>query len=570
MSRDFVKRHLNAEHLHRACKQQEQIGYFTKSSTQQDVTTEYLNAWAERKYATNDHFLNFVKLVFKSENFLDFFKYMRHPLPSARFINNRIKSPLKRVFFAEDSYFKYVLDGERVECPEELDAESFDNTLFNALLFRHNDIIITDLSDINQPYRKLININRVVSIDSRDSVISRIAYTAIYGDIKGALYIDDRAFIFYPENDDIPPVETLHDLGRCPADYISAEAFDDSVSDVVRKSIFSYAKEELEEYVFLKTLQRMTEPNGAIPVVTVLKTKIANENNDVKGENGAHPTISQGIGSQLPHVRSDFPQNKNMLQAGNIVQVPNNMKEDGSIDMEIVKSFFNFHYMPVESLEYLNKRLLQIEQSMTVTLLGDHSEQDEDAKNELQVSKSYVSKQDRLREISLQLTRARKRTDYNMMALKYGPSRVEVDLFFGSDFFLETEEEIYTQLSISPNPIESKSLLNKLARTKNRFNEDKYERDNILYSLLPYTTHKDFETAVAAQKVGEITFQFQTRFNYWIEQFEAIYGDILVFWRNASDNPSATLVLLNNLITDLIKTNYERSTDSGEPDPVQG
>jgi len=80
---DFVKSGHGQNQLVDAVKQQQDLSYFTQSKIQQDVTEEYLNAWTERKYATNDMFLNYVKSVFRTDNALLFFKFMRHPLPSA-------------------------------------------------------------------------------------------------------------------------------------------------------------------------------------------------------------------------------------------------------------------------------------------------------------------------------------------------------------------------------------------------------------------------------------------------------------------------------------------------------
>lgn len=569
MSRDFVERRFNSDHLHTACKQQQQIAHFIKSEVQEEITEAYLTAWAHRKYITNDHFLNFVKHVFSTSNFLQFFKYLRYPLASAQLVNDQIEDPLKRVFFAEDSFFKYAIRGKQVHQPDELDSEAWNETMFNALLYRYNDIIITDLSEINTPTRFIVDIDRVVAIESKNSVISKIAYTAMYGDVKGYLYIDDFAYIFYPADEKIPPVETPHDLGRCPADYISAIPFDEKCTDVVRRSIFSYAREEFEEYVFLKTLQRMTEANGVIPVVTMLQTNVVGQNEDKRNADG-EPNVADAMGSQLSAVRSEVTPSRNLLQPGDPIKVPKVMKDDGSVDMSVVDGFFHFHYMPVEPIKYMQERIKQVEQSILVNILGDFSETSESAKNELQIGKSYVSKQDRLRGIARQMDRMRKRTDFNMLALKYGPGSVELDIFYGSDFFLETQADIYAMLEISPNPIESKSLLVRLARTKNRFNDDKAKRDSILYQLLPYSTKADFDAAVLASQVGEITFQYQTRFNYWIDLFEANYGDILYFWESMEAADSAKITLINNLITDLIKANYEQPTISSDVTAGQG
>ena len=136
--------------------QQKQLAYFTQSSVQKDITIEYIKAWADSKFRTNVDFLNWVRTVFRTDNSLSFFKYLRFPIASARLINERIKTPLNRVFFAEDSFFDYTIKGKSVEAPENLKINDFNNEIFNALLFRYNDILIHDLRDVNVPIRKIV------------------------------------------------------------------------------------------------------------------------------------------------------------------------------------------------------------------------------------------------------------------------------------------------------------------------------------------------------------------------------------------------------------------------------
>ncbi|MCP4336258.1 MAG: hypothetical protein GY679_00185, partial [Mycoplasma sp.] len=96
MSKEFIEKGYNKNAITEASTQEQQLLYFTKSELQD--TSEYITAWAERNYKSNDYFLNFVKQVFKTENFLFFFKYLRKPLPSTKLINNKIRPQLKRVF----------------------------------------------------------------------------------------------------------------------------------------------------------------------------------------------------------------------------------------------------------------------------------------------------------------------------------------------------------------------------------------------------------------------------------------------------------------------------------------
>ena len=71
MSKEFIESGYNKASLNDAAIQQEQLLYFTTSKLQDNrIDINYLQSWAERKYQTNDYFLNWVKTIFKTENFL--------------------------------------------------------------------------------------------------------------------------------------------------------------------------------------------------------------------------------------------------------------------------------------------------------------------------------------------------------------------------------------------------------------------------------------------------------------------------------------------------------------------
>ncbi|MEN8122212.1 MAG: hypothetical protein ABFS35_17835 [Bacteroidota bacterium] len=554
---DFIKNKRGGESLSLASKQQNQISYFTQSSIQKEINIEYLKQWANRKYLSDDYFLNWVKAVFKTDNFLTFFKYFRQPLASARLVNSKIKDPLSRVFFAEDSYFKYEINGKDVIEPDELKTDAFNDKIFKTLLFNHNDILIHDLNGVNKPFREMISIHNVKAIESKDSVITRIGYSAVVmidGEKKkGYIYMDAERYVFV-DKDFEELLNIPHDLGVCPADYVAKDAFSDD--DVVRKSIFSYAVEEFEEYVFLKTLQRMTEPNGAIPIVTQLDVKTKKK----EGVDTANNDPMSSIGGQQSDVKSEAigTGNDSPLQAGSRIKVPMIRKEDNSLDMDAVTNFLRFFYVPIEALNYLNKRIEEIEKDIIITLLGDYSEENEASKNEMQVSKSYQNKQDKLRSLALQMTRIRNLSDYKMLGLQHGKDSVIVDGFYGSDFFIETTTDLYKLYQNSPNAIERRNILMRLAQNRNKFNPNKADREKIMYNLMPYASDIDFDKAID-RGLDDVTFHYQTRFNYWISLFEASYGDILFFWKLLGGSESENLSAINNLIINNIKDYVKQS-----------
>lgn len=551
MSVDFIKSRVGSASISTATDQQNQISYFTQSKIQGEVTEEYIKAWSEKNYRGNDYFFNWVKSIFKTDNFLSFVKYYRNPNPASKLVNNKIVSPLSRVFFSDDSYFKYNVLGSEVERPQEIE-NSINEKLFNALLFNHNAIMIHDLSDTNVSYRRIVDIDNVVALYSKDNIIHQIAYSAeiVINEqrVLGYIYMDKDKYVSCDKNYENSQ-EYPHDLGVCPADYISNKAFSDD--DIVRKSIFSYVREELEEYTFLKTLQRMTEPNGALPITTKIKTK---EKDQINNPDSKEPMALNMIKGQSPEDKKQTQGSKSVLQTGSIITVPAHKKMDGSFDVDLAKNYLNFFYLPVESLEYLSDRIKGIENSIISTVLGDYTEVNESAKNELQVSKSYVSKEDVLRDLSISLSKIRTSSDYKLLALRYGFDNVTVDIFYGSDFFLESQKELYDMFKVAPNGIERRGILNRLAQSRNKFNKEKATRETILYKILPYVSDEDFTKAIDNKAVEPTVFQLQTRFDYWISLFEARYGNIVVFWLETETPESEKLIIINNLLLDLINT----------------
>jgi hypothetical protein len=564
MSKEFIEKRKGADELNLAYRQQRQISYFTQSSIQEDITIQYLEEWANRNYAGADYFLTWVKQIFKSRNFLSFYKYLRYPLPSAKLINDEIKPQLKRVYFADDSYFKYVIKGKEVETPEILKNESFEDILFNAILFNYNDIIIHDLDDVNSSYRELLSIKDVVSIKSEQGIIQKIAYSAeVYmngEEVHGIVYMDSERFMFFDKDLKNELINEPHDLGRCPAVWVSNEAFS-SESDIVRKSMFSYVREELEEYVFLKTLLKMTEPNGAIPVTVKLKTDSSKKDGrDVSGIGKEMPMATNLLSSQKAEYGKEVQGDSSSsgLQAGTVVSVPIVKDNNGNVNTDIIQNFAKFFYIPTDILEYLNKRIVQIERSIIMNVLGDYMEMnDEIAKNEFQVSKSFTNKQDKLRYLAMNMTWTRKQSDFNILALAYGGKNVMVDLFYGSDFYLDNEAELYKMFESAPNQIERRNLIQRIGKTKFRFNKERADRETLLYSLLPFVSDKDFEKAVELNLINDTKKELQLQFNYWINLFEAKYGDILIFYNNFDASNSEKLIAINNLLNNLIQTTNE-------------
>jgi hypothetical protein len=558
MSKEFIELKRNSKYLAEAVRQEKQLAYFTESDIQADFpSNEYFTQWAERKFETSDYFLNFVKSIFKTDNFLTFFKYLRFPLPSAKIINNRIVPDLKRVFQADDANFDYdVRNVSAQDFLPEMKVQEFNEMIFNGLLHEHNSILLTDLraDEVNAPYRTLIPIKNVVSIETHGNEIECMAIRASHVNEfgvneSGYYYIDETDYIFY-SNDYKERARFTHNLGHCPAHFISARPF--GTKPIVRESIFSFIREELEEYNFLKTLQKMTEPNGVIPVSVHLK--LPEKNEDFKSISG-EPGSSEAMSSQRSKVQSNVVKSEGVLQTGTDIKVPIMKDDAGKIDMSLVQEFLKFYHLPVEPMEYFKTRIQEVERSIITTLVGDVTESQESAKNEMQIRKGVITLENTLQNLSGDMSRIRKLGDTDFLMLKYGPDRVnEVTTFYGTDFFLETEKELFESYQKAPNPIERKNILLRITESKYRNNPEKLSRQVILYNLLPFISDADFDKAIS-KGIDPTLFEFQNRFDYWIQMFESLYGDIVVFYATLGEITEAEKFrVINNLLINLIPT----------------
>jgi hypothetical protein len=557
VSKEFIEKGFNISSINQAVRQETQLSYFTTSKLQENSPTdEYIRQWAESKFQTNDHFLNWVKSIFKTENFLHFYKYLRYPLPSTRIIKNRIEPQLRRVFNAEDSDFRYDVNGiDNSDFLSDLNIKKFNKEIFYRLLYKHNSILVSDLDDDepNKPIRYFVDVDKVTSITEKHCKISKIAFKGcIEVDekyINGTIYIDKESYKFFDESNSLVK-EVQHDLGYCPAHLISPNEFNGNY--FIRESIFTYIREEIEEYNFLKTLQRMTEPNGAIPVVT----KIQSGNDNEPGNTGIEPESDYIMGSQKPGI---FNQNKSFetgdLQPGTIHEIPLSSLQaaDGTINTDVIVNYLKFHYLPIDALEYLKTRISELERSIITTICGDVLESNESSKNELQIEKSVSMLENTLNSLSEALNRIRSLSDYDMLALKYGKERInEVFIHYGTDFFLDSQTKLFEDLNRAPNSLERKNIIVRISQNRHKNNIDQLSRNKLLYDLIPFVHDKDFEIAISSQLVSDINKQYQTRFNYWIGKFEAEYGDIVTFYKELEIDNSQKIILINNLILQII------------------
>lgn len=571
MSVDFIKSQKNKNSLLEADKQQKQILYFTKSEIQDEPNNAYLTAWAERNYQGDDYFLNWIKSVFNNDNFMSVFKYMRKPLPSSRIVNNQIKPYLARVLYAEDSFFNYIIDKEPIYEPSDLRNDRYAKEYFNNWLFRTNDVYITDLKDVNSPYHYLVPVGAIVSIDHNRERITRISFPAKINDefgelIEGFAYIDDFKYEFY-NSDYVLIKRNTHDLGICPATFVGSKTLNDDF--IVKENLFSYQRTDLEEYSLLKIFQKITDSNGTFPTITTIKpseSKLGGA--DRNSGSDAYPSNLMEMGSQVSALTEDTQKKGSPVNTGTIIEIDSkNIKSvDGNIDMSVVKDFINYFYVPVDILTFINKRISELEKSIVNISVANYKEDSQEgSKSDLHIGKTYDSAEDVIRSVSEELTELRTKLDFSRLALKHGKENVEIDIFCGSKFFMESEKKLQELYDGAPNSLERRQVLVKLNKNRNRFNPNKGKRESLLYDIIPYATDVDFEKALEKNLVSDEEFVFQVKFHQWISRLESEFGDLLIFLDSLNMDKNSKITFIKKTIINLIRKENEQKTDNANP-----
>ena len=555
--KEFIERSVNRPDVIKAARQQRQLSYFTLSDIQDDsVNSEYLEDYVERNIETNDHFKNFVKSVFKPEIALLFFKYLRLPTPSATLVQNRILPDLKRVFYAEDSFFSYVVNNVNSALFEDkLKDNDFTKELFNRILFYHNSILLTHIDPItpNTPVHHFIDIGIVRSIEVSDNKITKIAYNKsmeVNGEIvHGYVYVDDLGYKLY-NNQFIEIDSKDHDFGYCPASFIVPESIDKS--GIVRKSIFSYIRSELEEFTFMKTIQKMIDPNGAIPIRVQLDFK-TKKNNDVKAPDGGTGGVD-AVASQESSITKETSNSDGIMQPGNVVKVPISAAKipgENKIDTDLVKNMIHWVYTPTDALVYWNNRVNELRNSILGFINGDIVTANESAKNTTQIEKSISVLENTLRSLSQTMSKIKTIADTNSLIVMYGKERVlNVNVDFGSDFYLDDESLLLENFEKSPNPIERKNLLVRLNQNKYKTNSKMMSRLRLLYDIIPFESDKSFQ--MSGKQFPDRDAILYTQFDFWINRFEGEYGNIVEFFNGISGEDSTKYIIIRNLIYQLI------------------
>jgi hypothetical protein len=541
--KDFLETCKYKSEISEAVAYENKLAYFIQTHLNSDVyvnkTSTINNTWY-----SNNPFINWIKSWMRKENFDSYLKFLRNPLPTASLVQDDIVPELKKVFDATNAYYNYnfTSNGSKATSGELIkeNAGYCKDVVFDALINNHNSIAITDFIESSKPYRYLINIDSVKCIEPTiNGEIKRIVFTGVNQEgEKRWFYYTDEFYAVYIKSDENFTEESknLHNIGACPADFISVEPLNVN-KFVVRKSIFSNFAEKFENYVNYYTLQKMCLPHGAIPVIThykknntVCETKFENGTQCVKGYISGQNGV---IGDKDNLIPCPVCNSKTIIQAGTVIGLPvPKFGENGERPFDLNANFVKFHYIPVDILkwwdEFVDKKASEIKFQLVGKGLEDSNGQ---AKNKDQIARGNQTLENTLIELSAKLSKLQKSLDSKMLKIAFGDSFISCFIDKGTDFYLETEFELRDSLTKAIDPIDKENIISRINYSLYKNNPQRLLRNSFMYKLLPYSTITDSEFNSMSGVDPEMR-ELRLNFPYYIDLFEGQYGDLDIFLNN--------------------------------------
>ena len=536
----------------------------------------------DKFYNTNNPFSVWLQGWMRKDNLRSFLKYLRMPFPTVSLVQDEVEPQLRKVFDSQNSSFEYDFKSESTlnDALKYIDEKGYNefvkNKLFDELFYRHNSILVTDMdSDVeNEPVRLFVDISKVVSIDlkkGKDEIEWLIWKD--YGKVlidnveyKGELYymFDSENYeVYYQQDDKYILVEQIpHDLGKCPAIFVSPKQLN-SDSRIVRKNIFFSNKlDKLEEYVLYRTLLKMTGVNGAFPIISMYKPNkkpcgFKTENGSVCNGGIIYNNNKVTLDGNEPKRCPSCNKNDFSVQPGTIVGLPipvppknTDPKDFKPIDLNA--NFIKFHHTPVDILNWLENYVKELESDIYYSLVGkDKSEINKEAVNEKQVESQNETFRNNLIRLSNILSIVRQEADSQSLRLRYGDKFLKASINYGDSFLINTEKSMYEMKTLSQNPVDKKDIQEQIIATKFKNNDKEKNRQLILFNLLPYATVDDDNFMKYLDSFGSESIELRLNFNKYIEQLEATVNVVDLVQNKGIEFVRALLV-------DQVKVNIEK------------
>lgn len=499
---------------------------------------------------------------------------MQYPVYTNEIIKS-ISEEYQKVYEAENSSFTYEFsdDNAKNDFLRYLIDINFwadwKNESSDAMLRAINSILVVDMPvDATEtvPYYYFLPIDEVIDIelDSEGCISWLISEQAD----KKYFVLDELSYRIVDKDgkefENVP-----HDLSYTPACFFWSEPLKKRIP-LVKRSPITPALNNLNYLLFSETARRCLELSNAYPITVTWKEKCnystTIDNREVFCKSGVLD-LGSGTVINCPACSAN-----KFLGPGTLLKVPMPIPSDKAQpnNIDAVKVIA----ADVGSLDYWTTRVTEIWDEIYYDCVGNDSTiMDKQAVNKDQVKAHYSSQENILYNIKENLQTAHKFVVETIALLRYGSSFTDCSINYGTDFYLQSSEDIvkeYTQAKAAGVP---QYFLNykrgKIDSVATRGNEQDAERLMILKHLEPWLDISLNEAKGLGLDVSNREqFLLKADFSRLILKFENDYGSILNF--GSLINFSTKIEKIQQKLLEYVKAEYGEAPTATAPASATG
>lgn len=496
-------------------------------------------------------FLAMVENILPHDKFVLFKALFRYPIKTNE-LTETCFDKLSRIFDGRNAVYNYQFvnssyrdDWERYRIETLHEPEVWQTKGWEFFKSEINSVLIVDVDQEQrgewpEPYFYWLPIDDVLTYKA-DPATGQMDYIVFRRRDK-IIVLDDERYRVWDDKrhtgqlEGGPEVETVHDLGYCPARFFWNEPI--SIDDPdVKASPLSKVLESLDWFEFFHISKRQLDLMGAYPILSGYEQRCDFTNAEsgdycdggfLRDKEGRYRLDMAGLLMRCPKCG-----NKRIVGAGSFVEIPVPNEEQGQPDLRNPVQMLTVDRNALDYNVDEQKRLR--EEIITAVVGQDEIITNRDAFNEQQVRANFESVTTVLNRIKKGFEAAQTWADETVCRLRYGRYFLYANVNYGTEFYLYSPEELRERYKAAKDAGASEAELdmmqNQIIETEFRNDPIQLQRTKILAELEPYR-HLGRAEATELFKDGVITeedLRIKLNFPNFVRRFERENTNILEF-----------------------------------------
>lgn len=496
-------------------------------------------------------FLAFVENLIPHDKYKTFEGLFRFPVPTNE-LTAICFDKLSRIFEGRDPVYMYNFTNseyaddwewyrkEKLHEPDVWKTKGWD--FFKTEI---NSVLIVDMPKEQQagdrypqPYFYWLPIRDVVAFDAEPN--GQMRWIAFRQDGDTLAVFDDEYYrIFNFKNGALGEllVENRHDIGYCPARFFWTEPMALEYPDV-KMSPITKVLGALDWWLFFHISKQHLDMYGSYPIYTGYEQN-CDYHNDNTGDYCNGGFIYDAKGAQkldLAGLPMKCPKcgDKRIIGAGSFIEIP--VPQTDQPDLRNPVSIVS---VDSASLKYNVDEEERLKNDIITTVVGTNEEiTTRDALNEQQIRANFESQSTVLNRVKTGFEQAQQWVDSTVCRARYGKSFLSAGISYGTEFYLQTADELRERYKKAKENGASESeldaLYSKVIETEYRNNPTMRQRLQVLADLEPFQ-HLTRDEVIGLQQKGIATMQdviLKLNFADYIRRFERENMNVVEFGEN--------------------------------------